>query len=158
MSTGGAMGDWFEPEGLRFECTMCGACCSGGEGFVLFSREEGEAIARRLGVTVGEFTERYTHRTPAGQSLREIQTPHGLDCIFLDRASVPGKAVCSLYEDRPAQCRTFPFWPEHIRSPRSWQKLSRACEGVGRGGFVPVEAVRVEREKQRAVDARRTGA
>eukprot|EP00961_Rhodomonas_salina_P046921 629705-Rhodomonas_salina.2 len=28
-----------------------------------------------------------------------------------------GKAICSLYEARPKQCRTWPFWPENLASP-----------------------------------------
>ncbi len=156
---------WYEPEGLRFECTMCGACCSGGEGMVLFSPQEGDAIARRLGISYQDFLDRYTRIIDAGgggaggggkvRSLNEIETPHGLDCVFLDRAAIPGKAVCSLYEDRPTQCRTFPFWPEHVDSPRAWKRLSKHCEGIGRGTFVPVEAIRVQRDRQRAADLSR---
>lgn len=135
---------------------MCGECCSGGEGFVLFNADEAAAIARRLGVPVERFLTEYTHDTEAGRSLREVKTVHGLDCVFLDRATVPGKAVCSLYEDRPTQCRTFPFWPEHIQSRRSWQRLGHACEGVNRGSFVPVEAIRLDRDRQRAAEINRT--
>lgn len=149
---------WYEPQGLRFECTMCGACCSGGEGFVLFSDQEAFNIAKRLNITVADFLTKYTHDTEAGPSLREVRTEHGLDCIFLDRTTVPGKAVCSLYEDRPAQCRTFPFWPEHIESRRAWQRLGNHCEGIDKGNFVPVESIRIQRDRQRAVDLTRRDA
>lgn len=152
------MTSWYEPDGLRFECTLCGACCSGGEGFVLFTDEEAVNIARRLGVTVEHFRERYTHQTEAGPSLIEVKTEHGLDCVFLDRKSMPGKAVCSLYEDRPTQCRTFPFWPEHIESRRAWKRLQRHCEGVDQGNFVPVSEVRIQRDRQRRVDLARPDA
>jgi Fe-S-cluster containining protein len=151
------MSTWYEPDGLQFECTMCGACCSGGEGFVLFTDAEAEAIARRLKLAVPEFLARHTHMTEAGRSLKEIQTEHGLDCVFLDRSTIPGKAVCSLYEDRPTQCRTFPFWPEHIESRRAWQRLSKHCEGINRGSFVPVESIRIHRDLQRGVDLGRPG-
>ena len=140
--------EWYEP-GLKFECTMCGACCSGGEGVVHFTDEEGEVIAKRLGMSVAQFREKFTRMTPLGQSLNEVMTKHGLDCVFLDRATMPGKAVCSLYEARPTQCRTFPFWPEHIRTPRAWRELGHACEGVGRGVVVPIEAIRIDRDRQR---------
>lgn len=149
------MPDWFEPDGLRFECTMCGNCCTGAEGFVLFSDAEAVAIARRLGVSLDVFLDRYTRPTEAGRSLNEVRTPHGLDCVFLDRSTIPGKAVCSLYEDRPTQCRTFPFWPEHVRSARAWRSLARHCEGIGRGTFIPVEAVRIQRDAQRAEEVSR---
>ena len=35
-------------------------------------------------------------------------------------ASTPGRAVCSIYRARPAQCRTWPFWPENLLSKRDW--------------------------------------
>lgn len=145
--------EWFDDDPVRFECTLCGACCTGPSGFVLFSREEGERIAARLGISYAQFHDRYTHDTPAGRSLREVsvtdaegQVQH--DCVFLDRGSRPGSLVCSLYEDRPTQCRTFPFWPQNMASKKSWQAVGLACEGVGRGGFVPASAVRIQRAEQ----------
>jgi len=144
--------EWFA-DGLRFECTLCGACCTGAPGYVSFTEDEGRRISRRLGLTYEAFLDRYTQDTGVdslGRSLKEVETEHGFDCVFLDRESNPGKAVCSLYEDRPTQCRTFPWWPEHLASPRAWQRLGRTCEGVGRGPIVPVEAIRIDRDRQRA--------
>lgn len=145
---------WPHP-GLRFECTMCGACCSGSEGYVLFTDDEARHIAGRLGVTVEQFLDRYTHDMGveiAGRrrSLNEVPTEHGLDCVFLDRATSPGKALCSIHDLRPLQCRTFPFWPEHVRDESAWRRLGRDCEGVGRGAFIPVEQLRVQTALHRA--------
>ncbi len=145
--------DWFDEDPVRFECTLCGNCCTGPSGFILFSREEGERIARRLGISYADFYERYTHDTPAGRSFRETRfnardgsVLH--DCVFLDRESKPGVLACSLYEDRPTQCRTFPFWPEHMGSRRSWRLLGKSCEGIGRGNFIPASEIRIQRAKQ----------
>ncbi len=145
--------EWFDDDPVRFECTLCGNCCTGPSGFILFSREEGERIARRLGIAYAEFYERYTHDTPAGRSFQEtrfIESDGSVkhDCVFLDRVSEPGKLVCSLYEDRPTQCRTFPFWPEHMGSRRSWRMLAKSCEGIGRGAFVPTSEIRIQRAIQ----------
>ncbi len=133
-------------DGLRFECTSCGACCTGPPGYVLFSKGEGRALARRLGVTHAEFVRRYTQQTSKGRSLGEVETEHGLDCVFLDRTSVPGKAICGVYEDRPTQCRTFPWWPENLRDRRAWERAARRCEGIGRGPVVTLQQIRVDRE------------
>ncbi|GAB4547151.1 MAG: YkgJ family cysteine cluster protein [Phycisphaerales bacterium] len=146
------MSGWIPDEGLRFECTACGACCTGPPGYVSYTEAEARALARRLGLSVDEFEAAYTHETPMGRSIREVETEHGYDCVFLDRESVPGKAVCSVYEDRPLQCRTFPWWPEHVRNKASWDELERECEGVHRGGFVPVEEITRNLEAQRARD------
>ena len=109
-------------------------------------------MASVLGLTVDEFEDRYTTVELERRTLREVRTAQGLDCVFLDRESVPGKAVCRVYEARPLQCRTFPWWPVNLRSRRDWERLGRECEGVGRGGFVPVEAIRIERDRQGARD------
>jgi hypothetical protein len=145
------MAEWYDG-GLRFECTMCGACCTGAPGYILYTRADAAAIAARLGITPEAFERDYTQdlgMTIAGRtrSFREVRTEHGHDCVFLDRASTPGKAVCSIHDLRPTQCRTFPFWPEHLVSPREWQRASRACEGIGRGGIVPLTQVRVLAER-----------
>jgi uncharacterized protein len=138
--------EWYA-DGLRFECTMCGDCCTGAPGFVLFNDDEAQAIADRLDITVEEFLERYTHDTRAGRSLTEHSTEHGFDCVFLDRDSMPGKAICSLHDVRPTQCRTFPFWPEHLRSPHSWSEASQECEGIGQGELTPLVQIRIQRDK-----------
>lgn len=95
--------------GLRFECTQCGNCCTGPEGYVLFNDDEARAMADTLGISLDAFYNDYTHMTPAGRSLTERLTTHGYDCIFLDRTTIPGKAVCGVYNARPTQCRTWPF-------------------------------------------------
>ncbi len=143
--------EWFDrnpvtgERGLRFGCTMCGNCCSGPEGYVLFTEAEAEGIARRLGVTVEEFVAGYTKDSPAGRSLRETPSAFGLDCVFLDRRTVPGKAICSIYEDRPAQCRTWPFWTSNLRSREHWNRAKRTCPGIDRGKLIPPEQIRVLR-------------
>lgn len=137
--------------GLEFECTCCGECCTGAPGYVLYTEAEADAIAGALGITRSEFNNRYTQELRmeiAGRtrSLREVETEHGHDCIFLDRASRPGKALCSIHAVRPTQCRTFPFWPEHLETPRAWQRLSRSCEGIGRGPRIPLTRITISRD------------
>lgn len=142
--------EWFDPgagapAGLRFSCTMCGNCCTGPEGFVLFTEAEATAISRRLGITVEAFVRDYTKDSPAGRSLRETPSPFGLDCVFLDRRTFPGKAACSIYEDRPAQCRTWPFWKSNLRSPGHWDRAKRICPGMDRGELIPPDRIRILR-------------
>lgn len=133
--------------GLRFECTCCGNCCSGPEGFVLFTPQEASAIAARLGITVETFIAEYTRDTPEGRSITEKQTAHGMDCVFLDREKVPGKAVCGIYEDRPEQCRTWPFWKSVVRSPQAWRTASRLCPGMNEGTLYSPEHIRISAAK-----------
>lgn len=113
---------------------------------MLFTDEEAAALASRLHVSVEEFLKRYTKKTPAGRSLREVPSPFGLDCIFLDRTTILGKAICSVYEDRPVQCRTWPFWPSLVRSRRDWTLAKRTCPGIDRGKVIPPERIRILRD------------
>ncbi len=145
--------EWFtkpdSPErgqGLRFGCTMCGNCCTGPPGFVLVSDEEIAALAKRLGVSAQEFTDGYTHMMSEGRSLNEVKFGSLNDCVFLDREKIPGKAVCGVYEDRPAQCRTWPFWPSLVKSRATWESARKTCPGINQGTLVPVEEVRIRRD------------
>jgi Fe-S-cluster containining protein len=133
-------------EGLAFSCTMCGNCCSGPEGYVVVTDAEVGALARRLGVTDQAFIDEYTHMTSQGRSLIEKKSVGGLDCVFLDREKIPGKAVCGVYEDRPKQCRTWPFWPSVVRSKASWERAKRMCPGMDKGTRHTLVQIRVARD------------
>jgi len=151
----GQGGEWFDrPDstgsaGLRFSCTLCGNCCTGPEGYVLVSEAETAALASRLGLGVAAFIEGYTRESAHGRSLIERAAPEGatpgMDCIFLDRTTMPGRAVCGVYEDRPRQCRTWPFWRSNLESRRAWERAKRTCPGMDTGTLHSVQQIRVVR-------------
>ncbi|RMH23936.1 MAG: YkgJ family cysteine cluster protein [Planctomycetota bacterium] len=151
-------GEWFDrpdptgltetgERGLRFSCTMCGACCTGPSGFVLFTDDEADAMAAAMGVSRDEFLTRYTRETVLGRSLAEKPSPFGQDCVFLDRDRVPGRAVCGLYEARPEQCRTWPFWKSNLRTRRNWEQAAARCPGMNKGPLTDPETVRLTRDR-----------
>ncbi len=112
---------WYK-EGLSFSCTGCGKCCTGSPGYVWVSDEEIEAIASHLKITFKECTKKYLRRVHGKWSLIEKKKTY--DCVFLrDNA-------CILYSARPVQCRTYPFWPEIIKSKETWEDAARECEGI----------------------------
>ena len=144
--------EWYA-DGLRFSCTQCGNCCTGPPGYVFFTDDEAEAMATRLELTVGEFRKKHAHKAYGEWSLNETKTEFGYDCIFLVRDE-EGKAGCSIYEDRPKQCRTWPFWPENLRSQRNWLTVAKNCPGVadgltGGGKFYPIDQIRITRDRHR---------
>lgn len=140
-------GEWYA-DGLRFSCTQCGNCCTGPPGAVWFTPEEGTAMARKLSIDEGDFYRLYARKVDGRWSLTERPSRHGQDCVFLDRESAPGAAVCSLYEARPTQCRTWPFWPENLSSKRAWvsAKKRTPCPGMDNGNLVPIVQIRIQRD------------
>lgn len=125
---------WWE-QGVRFECQGTGCCCvtRGQFGFVYVSRTERRRLAQLLGIQPAAFTRRYCRRT--GPTFRLIDRPGSADCIFLENGR------CGVYEARPLQCRTWPFWPE-MMNPRVWKReVVPLCAGVGRGRLVPAKEI-----------------
>ena len=120
--------------GLRFQCTQCGDCCSGAEGYVWVNQEEIDGMARRLGMTPEAFEGKYVKRVGVRRSLKE--RPGG-DCVLLD-AKTRG---CTAYEERPRQCKTWPFWDSNLRSPEAWAEAAEACPGCNKGNLVPLEQI-----------------
>lgn len=144
--------EWFEhpdsPEGgkgLRFGCTQCGNCCSGPPGFVLVNDAEAAALANHFGLTVDDFIAKYTHMLPEGRSLTEHPGPRGLDCVFLDRTTVPGKAICGVYHHRPSQCRTWPYWTSIIKTAQSWDRARAICPGINKGELTTADEIKRQR-------------
>jgi len=113
-----------EAEGLRFECTGCGACCKR-PGPVFFPGPDLARAAAFLDLAPGEFRRRYRVRKVDGTPAMD---PGDVPCPLYD-----DDRGCTIYDARPTQCRTFPFWPEIARRRRSWEKAARECEGIGRG-------------------------
>jgi Fe-S-cluster containining protein len=57
------------------------------------------------------------------------------DCLFL-----VGKR-CSVYQARPTQCRTWPFWPENMK-PSVWRaEVAPFCAGVGKGRLYSAQEI-----------------
>ena len=135
---------WYD-SGLSFECTQCGACCTGPPGVVWFTEEEGRAMAGHLGMTEAEFKREYAEKRLGKWSLKDMLHPdRGYDCVFLRFDPETQKAGCSIYPVRPAQCRTWPFWPSNLESRRSWERAAKGCPGMRQGGkFYPVEQIRI---------------
>ena len=139
--------EWYR-DGLRFECSQCGNCCTGPPGAVWFTKKEAGAMATELGMSVPDFMSTWARKLHGNWSLKEHLTEFGWDCVFLDRESTPGRAICQLYGSRPSQCRTWPFWDENLKSREAWEEARRTtpCPGMGQGKLVPIESIRIQRD------------
>ena len=111
---------WYA-EGLRFKCTECGQCCTGGPGYAWVTKEEIKTLAEHLGLSLKEFGKKYLRFVNGRYSLIEKKN---YDCIFLKDKK------CQIYSVRPNQCRTFPWWAENLNTPESWKEAAKHCEGI----------------------------
>ena len=124
--------------GLHFECHGCGVCCSGpGEGYIWVAKPEIEFIADYLKMTVGQLRQKYTRRV--GLRTTIIEEPTTRDCIFMQDRD--GQRGCVIYSVRPNQCRSWPFWPENLKSPGAWNKAAQKCPGINRGRLYSLEEI-----------------
>lgn len=121
-------------DGLKFRCTQCGNCCTGAPGAVWISEQELQAIADLLNKSIGEVRLMHTRQALGKLTLREYANG---DCVFFD-----GKTRgCTIYEARPIQCRTWPFWRSNLASAERWQETQRECPGAGHGDFISLDEI-----------------
>ena len=112
---------WYK-DGLRFKCTGCGQCCTGSPGYVWVTADEIVDMAHYLGLSVDEFSAKYVRVVHNRYSLRE--DPKTYSCLFLKENK------CTVYEYRPKQCKTYPWWTSNLTSKEAWQEASKWCEGI----------------------------
>jgi Fe-S-cluster containining protein len=112
---------WYK-NGLRFKCTGCGQCCTGAPGYVWIEQKDILAIAKLLNISEELFIKKYTRQIGDRLSLKE--DPNNFDCIFLKERK------CLIYDERPHQCKAFPWWKENLRSQKDWKKAAECCEGI----------------------------
>jgi Fe-S-cluster containining protein len=85
-----------------------------------------------------EFVETYCRWTPFAADTEQLSLREkaNYDCVFWNEG-------CSVYEERPLQCRTFPFWSFAMTSRSAWEALGvneaqggdpeSGCPGINRG-------------------------
>ncbi|HMZ37316.1 MAG TPA: YkgJ family cysteine cluster protein, partial [Leptospiraceae bacterium] len=118
---------FMEVRPIRFECTGCGNCCKG-RGEVYFTGANIRGAEKILGIK-GEEKKKF--RRKLIQTKRNglyIHMTNGR-CMLLD-----DQDRCTIYESRPLQCSTYPFWPGFFQDEDDFSFLKNECEGIGRRG------------------------
>jgi len=123
---------WYA-DGLAFECRACGNCCGGFPGYVWVTDKDVAAMAAAIQTSAGEFEDRYVIRVRGRMTLAEAED---WDCVML---GPDGR--CRVYEARPVQCRTFPFWSSNLASPAAWAAAARECPGMNAGRRYSLEEI-----------------
>jgi uncharacterized protein len=105
---------------IRFSCLRCGACCK--VGFIYLKKGEADTMARSLAMPVTQFKKKYTTWLLwLGRALR--WTDEG-GCVFMKDEK------CSIYEARPEQCRTWPYWKRIIQNREDLLRARTYCKGI----------------------------
>tara|TARA_B100000945_G_scaffold190639_1_gene153137 strand:- start:3605 stop:3931 length:327 start_codon:yes stop_codon:yes gene_type:complete len=106
------------------------------------TQPEIDSIAREVGLESEQFEDTYVRKIGARRSLREF--PNG-DCVFFDTQ----KKGCSVYNARPIQCRTWPFWDSNLKSEKAWRETCEECPGSGTGKVYRLEEIEGQRKQMK---------
>lgn len=99
---------------------------------VWITQDEIQGMADQLKISTEDFCRQYVRQIDNRLALKERVDNY--DCIFLKDKK------CQLYKSRPTQCRTFPFWPENLKSPKHWNEVE--CEGINdEAPIIPLEEI-----------------
>ncbi|MBI3874281.1 MAG: YkgJ family cysteine cluster protein [Arcobacter sp.] len=106
-------------------CGNCaGNCCIGEHGYIWITVDEIEKLATTLQLSVKDVLEKYIVKYGYRFSIKETKlSPQNYACVFFDL----DKKQCSVYESRPLQCRTFPFW-EHFKT--NIEEVKQECPAI----------------------------
>ena len=117
--------------GIRFECQGSGNCCvsRGSYGFVYLSPNDLKRFAKYFKVSINKFKEKYCQITDGFIHLIENNELEG-KCFFLKNKK------CTVYKNRPSQCRTWPFWNENMNAKVWNEDISINCPGIGKGNII----------------------
>ena len=110
-----------------FDATACatceGRCCTGESGYIYVTKAEIFAIAEVLEMNVNEFALKYLFKKGYKYSIKEKKRGNSYECVFYDRVS----NGCKIYNARPNQCKTFPFWDYYKTRV---DELKQECPGI----------------------------
>jgi hypothetical protein len=125
----------FWKDGLRFTCTSCGHCCRHEPGYVFLTHDDLSSLASFKRTTKKLFVKEFCRTVDLGIAVRLslVETPEN-DCVFWSGG-------CSVYEARPLQCRTYPFWSALLGSRDEWDREALECPGMDNGELHSAEEI-----------------
>ncbi len=128
----------FYKDGLKFECTQCSKCCRFDPGYVFLSYNDLDRLLIHFELSRNIFIEKYCRVVDIGDQKRlSLIEKANYDCIFWKDGG------CTIYEARPLQCRSYPFWKPFLTDREAWDAEAESCPGMNNG--LPVEREAVEK-------------
>jgi len=118
---------------FEFNCLKCSNCCRIDPGAVFLSEDDFNRIIKFLNIDEKSFLTDYCRPVYKGiQLVISLKEKSNYDCILWDNG-------CTIYEVRPLQCRTYPFWTSIIESVTDLKNEMRRCKGIGRKGNINIK-------------------
>jgi len=122
------LSECFYENGLKFECTQCSKCCRFDPGYVFLSYNDLDRLIKFFKLSETEFIDKYCRKVDMGEKNRLSLLEKGnFDCIFWSNGG------CEIYEARPLQCRSYPFWKPFLINKKDWDAESESCPGMNQG-------------------------
>ena len=106
-------------------CADCkGKCCQGASGYIWVNENNINEISAYLDINRDTFLQDYVRLIRGKMSLVERQIARdNFACVFFNTKT----NQCSIYEARPSQCRSFPFWD---RFKNNISQIKEECPGI----------------------------
>ena len=118
----------FYSSGLKFSCKRCSACCRYDAGFVFLSENDLNKLTAAFQIEKNKFLSVYCRwvRDWNGDEVLSLKEKSNKDCVLWNSG-------CTVYDDRPLQCVTFPFWNSILASKENWEAAASGCPGMNAG-------------------------
>ena len=139
------MSTTFYDAGLRFTCTQCSHCCRHEPGYVFLTESDFNRLVKAHRSDRASFFRDYCRVVDINGFKRiSLIEKANYDCIFWEGNG------CVFYNDRPVQCRTYPFWSPFLATKEDWDSLEASCPGVNNGQLHSKQEIEKQLEARNA--------
>ena len=145
-------------KGIVFSCQMCGSCCRGfEEGEVYIYKDDIERLTEFLHISskaeLKKFAKKYLKIIDDSFYWKEPEEQNGKTYTFKslgfkftgddEHCHFLKDNTCSIHENRPFQCKCFPFWQMLVSSRENLIDYAKKCPGlnVSKGKYYSKEEI-----------------
>ena len=107
---------------IVFKCQKCGKCCRDKKGYVYPVTDDIRKMAKGMNMDELEFRKKYLIEDTA--LITHLKSNEDGSCVLLKDNK------CSIYEFRPQQCATYPFWPQNFTYRANFERVLEECSGT----------------------------
>ncbi|MCL2277022.1 MAG: YkgJ family cysteine cluster protein [Treponema sp.] len=120
--------NYFYSSGLKFSCKRCSSCCRHESGYVYLSENDLINLQKAVKTDRKTFIDSYCRWVYGwdGEKVLSLKEKNNKDCVLWENG-------CTVYNYRPLQCVTFPFWENIVASKESWEIAAGGCPGMNSG-------------------------